>query len=94
MTLREEAVIALESVPDFKLSELIHYMRFLSECPVSLGQPDKPRGKPRDLYGILKDKIWVVDDFDEPMELVFASELQKLREAAEHNKPVTQEAVN
>lgn len=93
MTLREEAVIALESVPDFKLSELIHYMRFLSECPVTLGQPDKPRGRPRDLPGLLKGKIKIADDFDEPMELVFASELRKLREAAERNKPVAQEAV-
>ena len=93
MTLREEAMIALESVPDFKLSELIHYMRFLSECPVSLGQPDKPRGRPRDLYGILKNKIWVADDFDESLELVTESELQKLRESAEHNKPIKQEAV-
>lgn len=93
MTLREEAVIALESVPDFKLSELIHYMRFLSECPVTLGQPDKPRGRPRDLPGLLKGKIKIADDFDEPMELVFASELRKLREAAERNKLVAQEAV-
>ena len=93
MTLREEAVIALESVPDFKLSELIHYMRFLSECPVKLGQPEKPRGRPRDLYGALEGKIWVADDFDEPLELVPEGELQKLREAAERNKAVMQEAV-
>ena len=82
MTLREEAQYALDAVPDFKLSELIHYMRFLSECPVALGQPEKPRGKPRDLWGALKGKIWVADDFDEPMELVGESELKKLREAA------------
>ncbi|MBR4196598.1 MAG: DUF2281 domain-containing protein [Synergistaceae bacterium] len=93
MTLREEAALALETVPDFKLSELIHYMRFLSECPVSLGQPDKPRGKPRDLPGLLRGKIKVADDFDDPMELVFSSELKKLREAAERNSAVPQEAV-
>lgn len=93
MTLREEALLALDNVPDFKLSELIHYMRFLSECPVSLGQPDKPRGRPRDLYGALKGKIWVADDFDEPLELVPEGELKALRKAAEHNKPAMQEAV-
>ncbi len=82
MTLREEAVHALDAVPDFKLSELIHYMRFLSECPVALGQPEKPRGKPRDLPELLKGKIWVADDFDEPMELIGESELRELREAA------------
>ena len=70
MTLREEAEHALEAVPDFKLSELIHYMRFLSECPVTLGKPEGKRGRPRDLPALLKDKIWVTDDFDESMELV------------------------
>lgn len=92
MTLREEAALALETVPDFKLSELIHYMRFLSECPVSLGQPDKPRGKPRDLPGLLRGKIKVADDFDDPMELVFSSELKKLREAAERSNAAPKEA--
>ena len=93
MTLREEAVIALDSVPDFKLSELIHYMRFLSECPVSLGQPEKKKGRPKDLPALLKDKIWVSDDFDESLELVPESELRELREAAGLHKPELQEAV-
>ena len=93
MTLREEAVLALDSVPDFKLSELIHYMRFLSECPMRLGQTDKPRGRPRDLYGALKGKIWVADDFDEPLELVPESELKAFRKAVEHNRAVNQEAI-
>ena len=93
MTLREEAQYALDAVPDFKLSELIHYMRFLSECPVALGQPEKPRGKPRDLWGALKGKIWVADDFDEPMELIGESELRGLREAAGSHTGEPQEAV-
>lgn len=82
MTLREEAEHALEAVPDFKLSELIHYMRFLSECPVTLGKPEGKRGRPRDLWGALEGKIWVADDFDESMELVPKSEIMELREAA------------
>lgn len=90
MTLREEALFELEQVPEFKLSELIHYMRFLRECPNSLGQPDKPRGRPRDLRGFLKGKIWISDDFNESMELVPASELRALREKAEAGQ---QEAV-
>lgn len=92
MTLREEAVHALDGVPDYKLSELIHYMRFLSECPVRLGQPDKPRGRPRDLYGVLEGKMWVADDFDEPMELVTESELRGLMEAASSKKAEVHEA--
>ena len=93
MTLREEAVYALDNVPDYKLSELIHYMRFLAECPVTLGMPEKPRGRPRDLCGILKGKILVADDFDEPMELVTESELRALREAANLKKAEVQEAL-
>ncbi len=82
MTLREEALHALEGVPDFKLSELIHYMRFLSECPVNLGQPEKKRGRPRNLPALLKDKVIISDDFDEPMEFMSASEIRNM---ARHN---------
>ena len=91
MTLREEAVYALDNVPDYKLYELIHYMRFLAECPVTLGMPEKPRGRPRDLCGILKGKIWVADDFDESMELVTESELRALREKANQKATENQE---
>ncbi len=93
MTLREEAIHALEEVPDFKLSELIHYMRFLRDCPVSLGRPEKPRGRPRDLWGAFKDKIWVADDFDEPLELVSSKELRELREKSERAEHVQEAAV-
>ena len=93
MTLREEALFELEQVPDFKLSELIHYMRFLKECPNSLGQPDKPRGRPRNLLGALKGKIWVSDDCFEPMELIPRSEFLALQEKAEKAEALQKEAV-
>ncbi len=73
MTLREEAAFTLQKVPDFKLSELIHYMRFLCECPVRLGEAKKPRGKPRRLLGALKGQIRVADDFEEGFELLTAN---------------------
>ena len=90
MTLREEAAFVLEQVPDFKLSELIHFMYFLRDCPNSMGMSDKPKGRPRDLRGFLKGKIFITDDFNESMELVTASELRELREKAEARQ---QEAV-
>ncbi len=92
MTLREEVLMNLEQIPENKLSVLLHFMRFLAECPVTLGMPEKPRGRPRDLYGILEGKIWVADDFDEPMELVTESELRELREAANQKAAEVQEA--
>ena len=79
MTLRKEAIHALDGVPDFRLPELIRYMRFLSECPVNLGNTGQPKGKPSDIIGILKGRIWVSEDFDEPMELLSASEIRELR---------------
>lgn len=93
MTLREEAAFELEHVPDFKLSELIHYMRFLRECPVNLGEPEKPRGRPRDLVGILKGKIWVSDDcFTDKLEYVSPEELKMLEELRAQKKVQLQEA--
>ena len=82
MTLREEAAFTLEQVPDFKLSELIHYMRFLCECPVRLGEAKTTRGKQRRLLGVLKGKIRVADDFEEGFELISESEYRALKEAA------------
>lgn len=89
MTLREEALLEFEQVPDFKLSELIHYMRFLRQCPVSLGKPDKPRGKPRNLWGALEGQVWVADDFNEPLELVPESELKEIRAKKTETQAVT-----
>ena len=93
MTLREEAAFTLKKVPEVKLSELIHYMRFLCECPVSLGEAKKPSGKPRNLLGALKGKIKVADDFEEGFALIPESEYQALKEAAGLREVELQEAV-
>ena len=92
MTLREEAVFTLEQVPEFKLSELIHYMRFLCECPVNLGEAKKPRGKPRNLSGALKGKIQLADDFEDGFALIPESEYMALKEAAGMRNIELQEA--
>ena len=92
MTLREEIAMNLEQIPENKLSVLLHFERFLIECPVSLGMPEKPKGRPRDLIGALKGKIWVADDFDEPLELVSSKELRELREFREQKNAEIQEA--
>ena len=93
MTLREEASFTLKQVPESKLSELVHYMRFLCECPINLGEAKKPRGKPRNLAGALKGKIRVADDFEEGFALIPESEYQALKEAAGVRDVELQEAV-
>lgn len=93
MTLKEEVLMTLERVPDYKMSELLHFMRFLAECPVNLGRREKPKGKPRNLAGILKDKVWVSDDcFIDKLEYVSPEELKMLEEVRAKKKAELQEA--
>ncbi len=92
MKLREEALMMLEQVPEYKMSELIHFMRFLTECPVNLGEQDKPIGKPRNMAGILKGKIWMSDDFNDKLEYVSKEELQMLEDFRAGKKAALQEA--
>lgn len=93
MKLREEALMMLEQVPEYKMSELIHFMRFLTECPVNLGEQDKPKGKPRNMSGILKGKIWMSDDFNDKLEYVSKEELHMLEEFRAGKKAPVQEAI-
>ena len=92
MTLREEASIMLEQVPEYKMSELIHFMSFLAECPVNLGRQEKPKGKPRNLLGILKGKVWMSDDFNDKLEYVSPEEMKILEECRAEKKAALQEA--
>ena len=87
MTLREEAMKAVEGVPECKLDALIQFARFLKESRLTIGVPErKPKGKPSDIIGALKGKIWVADDFNESLELVPESELRELRKSSVQNK--------
>ncbi len=58
MTLQEQAIEVVKSLPEDKLSELLHFAKILG---VPSGQKIRKAGR-------LKGKIWVSDDFDEPME--------------------------
>ena len=85
--------MTLEQVPEYKMSELIHFMRFLVECPVNLGKQDKPGGRPRNMAGILKGKMWVSDDcFTDKLEYVSPEELKMLEEMRARKKAELQEA--
>ena len=92
MTLREEVLMNLEQIPENKLSILLHFMRFLAECPAAFGMQEKPQGKPRNLLGILKGKVWMSDDFNDKLEYVSKDELKMLEEMRAKKKAEAQEA--
>ncbi len=92
MTLREEVIMNLEQIPENKLSVLLHFMHFLSECPITLGMPEKTKGRPRDLLGILKGKVWVSDDFSDKLEYVSQDELKILEDMRAKKKAAAQKA--
>ena len=92
MTLREEAIMNLEQIPDNKLSVLLHFMRFLEECPAMFGVQEKPKGKPRDLLGIFKGKAWMSDDFSDKLEYVSEDESRVLEEMRAKKKAAVREA--
>ncbi|MEM1280060.1 MAG: DUF2281 domain-containing protein [Cyanobacteria bacterium P01_H01_bin.152] len=58
----------LEALPESLQTEVLHYIEFLSERYAEIDvQPEKPRKK-RGGLGILKGKIKMSEDFDEPLE--------------------------
>ena len=72
MTLQQQAVQAVDLVPEEKLQVLIEFARFLSvrQTPVdvSIEKKEDITEKRKSIAGILKGKIWMADDFNETPE--------------------------
>jgi len=71
MTTETKILEAISQMPETLKQEILHYAQYLiekysrnSEEQEELEQPKQKRGG----FGILKDKIWISDDFDEPLE--------------------------
>ena len=93
MTLREEAMKAVEDVPECKLDALIQFARFLKESDFTVGMPEsKPKDKPYRKGGWVKGEIWMSDDFDDQLEFVSREELRVLEAIRESRKTELQEA--
>ncbi|MGB0562672.1 MAG: DUF2281 domain-containing protein [Spirulinaceae cyanobacterium] len=58
----------LETLPPLLQTEVLHYVEFLSERYVDTGVEPTSQLKKRGGLGILKGKIWMSEDFDEPLE--------------------------
>jgi hypothetical protein len=56
----------LEELPESLQTEVLHYIEFLIEKQAKNSTQEKPTK--RGGLGIWKDKIWMSDDFDEPLE--------------------------
>jgi len=69
---REEIMIQpvilekLAELPESLQTEVLHYIEFLLEKQAKNSTQEKPTK--RGGLGIWKDKIWMSDDFDEPLE--------------------------
>lgn len=70
VSLDEEVLKVVAIMPDALKIEILHYAEYLiskhshnSEISVQLEKPKKKRQA-----GVLKGKIWMSDDFDEPLE--------------------------
>ena len=105
MTLREQVLNAVEEVPSNKLSVLLHFARFLRDCPLSLGETEEPIGRPSDLWGIFakdedtpkseKKDVEEEEEIDyvtEGFELLFESEYRKLLKAQQELQEMKKQA--
>lgn len=70
VSLDEEILNALADMPDALKIEILHYAGYLitkySQNSEVNSQPETPKKKRQ--AGLLKGKIWMSDDFDEPLE--------------------------
>ena len=57
----------LEQLPESLQTEVLHYIEFLAEKYAKQSSTQASKKK-RGGLGILKGKIWMAEDFDEPLE--------------------------
>ncbi|MBQ7578141.1 MAG: DUF2281 domain-containing protein [Synergistaceae bacterium] len=75
LTFNDEELKILADVPAGKIPELLDFARFLRESHDRSTQ--NKRTKPR-LVGALEGKVWMSDDFNDPMDFVSDEEMRVL----------------
>ena len=93
MVLREEDLKILREVPAENWHILMHLANYLAEEHKKLIHSGKKRSKPR-LLGALEGKVWISDDFNDPMDFVSKDEMRVLEamRARNENESKAQEA--
>ncbi len=90
MMFTTEEMEILESIPAGKKQELLKFAKFLKEDYLNAkNAPQKKRERPR-LVGVLEGKVWMSEDFNDPLEFVSSSEMRVL-EAMRANKKEPEE---
>ena len=92
MILREEDLKILREVPAENWHILMHLANYLAEEHKKLIHSGKKRNKPR-LLGALEGKIWISDDFNDPLEFVSDDEMRVLEAMRTHKEAKAQEAI-
>ena len=88
MTLREEVLRTVETLPDYKLETLLQFTRFLKESKYTAGMQDNAEKDDAEINEVLANepvrhgrwikKIWMSDDFNDPMDFVSDEEMRVL----------------
>ena len=91
MKFTEDELAILESIPAGRKQELLQFAQFLKEAHVkAVNTPKKKREKPR-LVGALEGKVWMSDDFNDPLEFVSPDEMLVLEAMRVSKKQAPQE---
>ena len=92
MKFTEDELAILESIPVGRKQELLQFAQFLKETHEKVvNTPKKKREKPR-LVGALEGKVWMSDDFNDPLEFVSPDEMRVLDAMRVSKRPELQEA--
>ena len=92
MKFTDEELAILEAIPAGKKKELLQFAQFLAE---DAGSSDSEADTETKVYrkgGWVKGKIWMSDDFNDPLEFVAKDEMRVLEAVREIRKPEIQEA--
>lgn len=89
MILRDEDLKVLENVPAGKWHEVMDFARYLTEEHQKKINSGKKRDSPR-LWGALEGKVWMSDDFNDPMDFVSEEEMKVLEAMRSQKKKETQ----
>ena len=91
MKFTDEELAVLEGIPAGKKQELLNFAQFLQDMHnKAKNTPKKKRDRPR-LVGALEGKIWMSDDFNDPLEFVSPDEMRVLEAMREAKKQAPQE---
>lgn len=95
MVLRDEDLKVLREVPADSWHILMNLAQHLAEEHRKVISSKKKRDKPR-LWGALEGKVWISDDFNDPMDFVSEKEqrvLEAMRAQNKENVPQHEEVI-